>query len=103
MFNYDVQSTTMPEPTYAPAKQTYYKRPSPLLQQMQRALDVRNQAAADPLLTTGEVMTLIRCSYSHLRHLIRSKELAIWRPHPRAHVRVRQSEVMRYLESGNHV
>jgi excisionase family DNA binding protein len=93
----------MTEPTYASAKKTYYKRPSPLLAQMTRALEVRNQVAADPLLTTKETCLLLRCSWSHLRHLIRTKEIAIWRPHPRAHIRVRQSEVMRYLASGNQV
>jgi excisionase family DNA binding protein len=79
---------------------TYRKRPSPLLVQMQHALEIRNQAAADPLLTTRETCALLRCSWSHLRQLIRTKAIAVWRVHPKAHYRLKQSEVLRYLQSG---
>jgi excisionase family DNA binding protein len=89
----------MAELITAPVK-VYRKQPSPLLAQMQRCIEVRREIISDPLLTTGDVRTLIGCSYSHLRHLILTNQLAIWRPNPRAHIRIKQSEVLRYLASG---
>jgi excisionase family DNA binding protein len=89
----------MSELSTAPTK-TYFKKPSPLLAQMQRCLEVRREIIADPLLTTTETRTLIGCSYSHLRQLIETKALSVWRPHPRAHIRIKLSEVQRYLASG---
>lgn len=90
----------MPELTTATPAKTYYKRPSPLLAQMQRCLEVRREIISDPLLTTTEARILIGCSYSHLRHLILANQLATWRPNPRAHIRIKLSEVQRYLASG---
>ena len=88
----------MPE-TLTPTK-NYYKRPSPLLTEMQRSLEVRQQIISDPLLGTPEVCKMLSCSYSHLRDLIHRKEIGIWRPHRRSHIRVRLSEVRRYIASG---
>lgn len=92
----------MSEPASAVAVKKYRKVPSPLMAQMERALAARNQAVADPLLTTKECCALLRCSWSHLRQLIKSGVLPIWRPHPRAHIRLRQSAVLGYI-SGNFI
>jgi excisionase family DNA binding protein len=89
----------MPELDTVPAK-TYARRPSPLLAQQQRCLEIRRAIVADPLLSTQEICRMLGCSYSHLRDLIHRKEIAIWRVRPRAHIRVKLSEIQRYLASG---
>ena len=75
---------------------------SPLARQITAQLQMKAELFSDPLITLAEARLAIgNCSYAHARRLISDGRLRVWRSSPRGHMRVRLSELKRYLASGD--
>ena len=74
---------------------------SPLARQIEKTFELKNQLFADPLISLAEFrLAAGGLSYSAVRRLIASKRISVWRSSPRGHMRIRASEVRRFLDAG---
>lgn len=74
---------------------------SPLAAQITKQLQIKKELFGDPLLTVSEVSAALGSpSYSSLRSWIKSGALKTIRFTPRAHHRIRLSELRRFMAAG---
>jgi excisionase family DNA binding protein len=89
----------MPTPAYiAPIK--YPQNPRAKLLRAALA-EHRATLISDPLMTLAEVREVLNCSYAHLQTLFRSGALHCWQARGHGMRRVRKSELMRFLATGD--
>jgi excisionase family DNA binding protein len=75
---------------------------SPLARQIAQTFETKRTLFSDPLLSLAEFrLAAGSLSYSHVRRLIAEKKISVWRPYPKAHMKIRLSEVQRFLASGD--
>ena len=74
---------------------------NPLAATIAKQTETKNLLFSDPLLSLTEFrLAAGKMSYSHARRLIADKKIQVWRPYPRAHMKIRASEIRRFLASG---
>ena len=74
---------------------------NPVGKTIARQLAVKDELYSDPLLSLTEFRAATGSpSYSHVRKLIKDGKIQVWRPYPKAHMKIRLSEIRRFLASG---
>jgi excisionase family DNA binding protein len=73
---------------------------NPLARQIAAQFAMKETLFGDPLLTLSEARLALNCSYAHVRRLISDGRLQVWRSSPTGHMRVRVSEVRRFIAAG---
>lgn len=100
-FMNDFQVTTPATPT--PSKPSGRPRSgSPLAAATIRAqFETTRSLYCDPLINLSDVPSVLNVSIATVRKLIASGRIRSWRSSPRSHQKIRASELIRYLKSGD--